>query len=269
MAFSSAEDAIIAAFTAIDNATTSARPYVEIPKWGARVNKTDKLPAIEEMKNQTVLADGNGVVEVSVGGAVSSVLTESDALKVAKSIDKHNNGTNHLKIWSNKIWLSVYDYDNRQVSFIDKTGNSVTEPHPTIPCHNCGIVLPLNYVQIDHHMPQQGGQNYYTIKVLRALGLTLGNPNGKKGSAVLRGKFNANLVIHPQKNDPGNYDRYYLASDKNRWTTNNKGDSFLSVLAYANALNDVKGMCKNSSINLVPLCAVCNVKKSDFVRPIR
>ena len=39
-----------------------------------------------------------------------------------------------------------------------------------MPCHNCGVLLPIQSIEVDHQNPQVGGR--FVLKIFRILGLT-------------------------------------------------------------------------------------------------
>ncbi len=135
-----------------------------------------------------------------------------------------------------------------------------------MPCHNCGVILPLEFLQVDHHMPQTGGDDLHILKTMRGLGMTRTAASGAKGTALVSGTLGT-LTVNPKGRDRM-YNHLLIASAADKWTTSEQGDAFLSLLGFASAINDVARMCKNSLLNLVPLCPECNRVKSDWIKPI-
>jgi hypothetical protein len=115
-------------------------------------------------------------------------------------------------------------------------------------------------------MPQAGGEDLYTLKVLRSLGLTEYAPTGGKGNIIHGGI--AWQVIQPKARPRGDYNHLYTSTPWQKWTTNAKGAAFLSLLQLKGCLPDLQRACKNSTLNLVPLCGECNRVKSDWIRAI-
>lgn len=210
--------------------------------------------------------DQNGI-KILVGGAASHInaLTYTDAKSLAKSIDALAIGSDHLEVKNNVVWRSLYQMEDRDYPFMDINGQIADWLLSTIPCHNCGMVVPESQIQIDHHMPQKDGEDLYTLKMARAQGLTTAAPSGSKGQAAAN---LAGLIIHPIARNIGDYDHLANATASAKWTTNDKGTAFLSMFASIGALGDLQRICKNTLLNLVPLCGECNRVKSDWVKPI-
>jgi hypothetical protein len=215
-----------------------------------------------------IAVDSQGVL-ASVNGLVRSdlprLLTWQEAMNYATAIDRLNVG-NHLNVKENVDWRRMYLLGSRDVGYVDAAGTFSTKKEDTIPCHNCGVVLPLEFLQVDHHMPQADGVDLHLLKTMRAMGLTTTAASGKKGVA-----FGANtlstVTINPRARDR-TYNHLLTASPAGKWTTNLKGNAFLSLIVYSNGKTDVGRMCQNSLLNLVPLCAECNRVKSDYIRPM-
>lgn len=261
---STAIDAAIKKIVGSHGTSLKTALYIWMDSWQGVDGKFQKGAA------KSVPADKGGVVAVANGKADSSlprVLTMSDAKTIARDIDRLAIGSDHLDVKTNARWLAIYRKQARQVPFMNTAGNVVNKNLDTIPCHNCGMVLPLSAVQVDHHMPQTGGEDLYTLKMARALGLTASGPTGGKGSAVAAGNLAA-LTVNPKGRATGDYNHLSVATPKAKWTTDDRGSAFFSLAAYVGALDDIKRICKNTVLNLVPLCGDCNRVKSDWIKPI-
>lgn len=226
--------------------------------------------AIAQVVRFSMAVDQQGVLAFQ-GGMASSIiprlLTWADATTYAQQIDALNVGADHLNVKLNADWCRMYQLGPRNVSYMAADGTVATAGENTMPCHNCGIVLPLAFLQVDHLMPQAGGEDLHLLKTLRALGLATSAPTGAKGLALGNGTLRTTLVIQPKARDRS-YNHLVIATPAAKWTTSDRGDAFLSLLVYAGAKTDVARMCKNSLLNLVPLCPECNRVKSDWIRPI-
>lgn len=226
--------------------------------------------AIAEVVGFSMAVDGNGVLAAlggSVTGTLPRLLTWADATTYAQQIDALNVGADHLNVKLNVDWCRMYQLAPRNVSYMAANGTVAPNSESTLPCHNCGIVLPLPFLQVDHMMPQAGGEDLHLLKTLRALGLATSAATGAKGLALGNGTLLTTLVIQPKARDRS-YNHLANATPAAKWTTSDRGDAFLSLLVYAGAKADVARMCKNSLLNLVPLCPECNRVKSDWIRPI-
>lgn len=111
--------------------------------------------------------DKNGVVAV-VGGY--SVTTQ---LRALTWLDAKAN------------WKRMYPHASRSVPYMDNTGALINKSQPTMPCHNCGVVLPFEFLQVDHQKPQSDTDGLHILKMLRVLGGTTATPTGSKGLAFL------------------------------------------------------------------------------------
>lgn len=210
----------------------------------------------------------SGVIENPYGQSVDAAglfipLTKLEAEDFGRKIDWLYVGSNHLDVKTNVHWQNMYQAVNRDLVRMDTLGNLVWYKTATVPCHNCGLIVPYSDMQVDHYMPQVGGN--YILKIFRALGLTTAASTGAKGMAIAGLDT---LVMNPKGRDPGNYDHLGFSTNADKWTTNNKGTALLSLFAYAGGLDDLARFCRNSLLNLSPLCRNCNGIKSDWVRPI-
>lgn len=219
----------------------------------------------------SMAADQYGVLAV-VNGHFSAgtprLLSKAEARTIALKIDALAVGSDHLNVKNNTDWQRIYQRSARNYPVMDAHGNVGQQNIDTVPCHNCGIIVPVSMAQIDHHMPQAvGGESLYTLKMARSLGLTEQGAVRGKGAAIGAGNL-ATLVLHPRGRD-STYNHLYNVSAAKKWTTNDKGNAFFSLLAHCpGALVSVQERCKNSVLNLVPLCSECNRNKSDWVKHI-
>lgn len=214
--------------------------------------------------------DNAGVLNVQGGKVIATLprlLTWEQATFYATQIDQFNVGANHLAVKTNPAWLRIYKNSPRNVSYMDAQGAIAIRSENTMPCHNCGVILPHEFLQVDHHMPQADGSDLHILKIMRALGMTNSPASGAKGSAIAT-TLRSTLTLNPKGRDRS-YNHLVAPSATDKWTTSDQGDAFLSLLACVSALSDVSRMCKNSILNLVPLCPECNRIKSDWIKPIQ
>lgn len=80
-------------------------------------------------------------------------------------------------------WTSFYKQAPRDIPYMTSSGATTLKTVRTIPCHNCGVILPIEFYQVDHHMPQADGDELHILKLLRALGGTTSRPTGAKAAA--------------------------------------------------------------------------------------
>ncbi len=260
MAFNKAATALDAAYKMIPGLPLSGG-FRTIDKWHG-VSGT-----IQKQTGGKLYIGSNGDVSLAGGGA--SILSKTVGQWVAQAIDAAYVGASHGKVKDSPIWAAIYGYQaNTPYPFINAAGTGATLSQSTMPCHNCGIVLPVDCVQVDHHMPQANGESLYTLKVMRALDLTTAPATGGKGLGPMMAGGLASVRLAPKARARGDYDHLENPSAAAKWTTNDKGSAFLSLMVMVGAGADVERMCMNSLFNLVPLCPACNRVKSDWVKPL-
>ena len=165
-----------------------------------------------------------------------------------------------------------------------------------MPCHNCGILLPVNYLEVDHYMPKASHRDAAVLKMLRLLGLTIQGPSKdtKAGKlreylSTLKDKRNFDLkafskflnkkedkkedkkeeppvLFFPNQNEPENFNfQNGNKFIKNKWVTTAEGSAFLTLLCGVDKEigNSLRTACTNSYLNLVPLCTRCNLTKNE------
>lgn len=200
------------------------------------------------------------------------ILSKEQAMDYADAMDELHTGSDHLNIKSDPIWRKLYLFRNRPLAFeATDGGGQITRILSSVPCHHCGIIMPEDAIQVDHYMPQAQSPDLYTIKTLRALGLTVGKGTGYKGYNFDNSVKNFGLTfkIYPTGRERGNMAHLLNGTSSNKWTTNSRGNALLSLVAYAEEMPSFKRLCKNSLLNLMPLCSHCNQRKSNQIRPIR
>lgn len=115
------------------------------------------------------------------------------------------------------------------------------------PCRECGIVLPLAILTVDHQKAQAGGGTAAIARVFRGLGLTIGSPTGVKGLATQQ-TYAAGLG--------GNAFAKQSKDDKS--SMNNAGVIYYTVFKEAKALPQLEEACLHHFLNLRPVCGPCN-----------
>lgn len=208
------------------------------------------------------------------------VATRQDFADHAARIDHLNQGVGaHRNVINDTEWRTFYDVAQRNFVCVT-TGHpaGTLVPMDSAPCSGCGLCLPLEQLQIDHLHPQDGGALPPILKVFRSLGLTVSGPKGPLGTAVrtnhLAGGNNATggpgnpklakgrlavLVRGPKYVGP--HAPFAKQGRLNRHTTSEAGNAFLSVFWHLQAMPALENACRNSLVNLRPLCGVCNRTK--------
>jgi hypothetical protein len=216
--------------------------------------------------------DGEGVLAIRAGMAdptMPRILTWADATVHARNIDEVNSGSAYTNVKNLSTWQHIYQVESRYITYMNPAGHLVPNFESSVPCHNCGVVLPMSFVQVDHYMPQAGSADYHVLKTLRAFGMTAMGPTGSKGLAAIAHNLGA-LVVNPKMRNRLFGHLKTTTTPGGKWTTNELGNAFLSLVVFAGptAQADVSRMCRNSLLNLVPLCPQCNGIKNDQIRDI-
>jgi hypothetical protein len=161
---------------------------------------------------------------------------------------------NSVNIKTNSVpWRNFYHAAaGRALTYIDNAGNAMLAPvQDTVPCFDCGLVVPLANIHVDHQRPWGGNWLEAVCKVFRAVGLTVGHATGPKGiaaDAAYRagiGGVAAGLVA------PTRHQKY---------TLNNIGKIYYTLADFAGAVadNTIANQSINHMSNLRPLCNACN-----------
>jgi len=250
-------------------AVTNAKKKVGSPSLLAWIPRWSSTKGTFKMAQLDFAADDRGVLQpqgsnpINPGGPLCA--TWDQLLGLAKEIDRMYVGADHRKVTTLPAWTSLYKQAPRNIPYMTSAGTMTSKTVPTIPCHNCGVILPIEFYQVDHHMPQADGDDLHILKVLRALGGTTSGSTGAKAAA-----YKANTMASHSLNPKGRdrtYNHLSQPSGPGKWDTNELGSAFVSAVVFANARTHVARMCKNSILNLVPLCPECNREKSDYHKP--
>lgn len=170
----------------------------------------------------------------------------------------------HRDWFSNAKWCALYQVGHRQVHYVQGT-QSVTKQEASVPCHHCGLVLPLGTnIQGDHVHPRHkgkadqsgAGHTRAIAKLMRVLGAgyTMGRPTGARGVAVRSERFEPIAPMRPSfgANQMMRSAKYNLSL---------RGKLLMSYIidAVENSQRDTfRNKCMNSFVNVVPLCPACN-----------
>lgn len=256
---------IIEKAMSLNKSALSKTVYNWIDQWRGNAG------VIEHVQNQDIALGANGAIAIQNGHVAPNLqptLTWIEAKALARKMDDLYVGSDHLQVKYSATWKQIYQVAQRNIPFMDNNGTLGTRAGSTVPCHNCGVVIPFEFLQVDHFMPQAGGSDFHLLKYARAMGLTTAAPSGSKGTAMLNSQSLTGLTLHPKGRDR-TYNHLGTPSAAGKWTTTAKGTAFLSLLIYADGYDDAARMCKNNLLNLVPLCPECNRVKSDWMRPIQ
>jgi hypothetical protein len=194
----------------------------------------------------------NQVIALVDLGQMQGVVRMIDSLAHAK--------TTYRNALHSDPWRLLYNVRERNVSYIENE-TPVTKHELTLPCMNCGIVLPIGHISIDHQRPQSGGELEAVLKTLRVCGLTNEGPKGTKGLMLMR-HLTQGLSLAPLPTRP-NRPRAAGTSLPARYTLNILGSVLYSLLIAAQAEDELKARCMHGLMNLAPLCQPCNSSRGN------
>ncbi|WP_147297860.1 hypothetical protein [Trinickia dinghuensis] len=220
-------------------------------------------PAVSIVTGRSGPADGaqlfikkgplNASLRRQVGGSkwqiVQTVsLTQIQAFERIISDHACNFG-DHRAIMDLDKWKDFYHLEDRTISYVDKANQAVPPvAEPTVPCYDCGIVLPLKNITIDHQRPQAGNELEPLCKVFRAMGLTIDGPAKGKGLdavATWRGQVGGLACQATNTRDA-------------KYTLNDVGTIYYTLCDAASQYGELINDCFDHYINLRPLCGACN-----------
>ncbi len=184
--------------------------------------------------------------------------------------------TTYDEIVKSRIWCQFYQRGNRSLAYVNGTTLTPGVAEDSIPCKKCGLVLPMKLITIDHQRPQAGGEFEAVAKVFRIFGLTLEGPKGAKGKAfqelVQKGGTATNVVLAGDMGVltvaplPVGVKALGGNSLADRYTLNDSGTMYYSLVKAAGALKELQDRCMHSLLNLAPLCQSCNNIKNNQLK---
>lgn len=197
-------------------------------------------------------------------GADTGPFRFSEMLAYARMLDHTSHAaTTYTNVKASEFWRTLYDVTPRAIAYIEAGGpaNHVVDSGA---CTECGLLLPLTHLTVDHQRPQAGGELEAILKVLRAFGLTMEGPKGQKGQRVRDHLLNG-AALGPVQTRP-NRPAYAGASMDARYTLTETGAVFISVCAAAGLYDELKRRCMNNFLNLAPRCSPCNSSRGNPLR---
>jgi hypothetical protein len=217
---------------------------------GRRITLRQRIEDGHKVRSVEVVDAADTVLATWSGGAFLGYSRMIDFIAYAR--------TTYASVKEDVLWQKLYNLQVRQIAYIEND-QDVTKFEPTMPCMQCGIVLPERLLTIDHQRPQAGGHLEAVVKNFRACGLTQEGPRGAKGQMILqhlRGQLHFDLIT-PVPTRPN---RPVLggASVDARYTLSDEGAVLYSIVVAADCEEELKMRCMNSPINLTPLCQPCN-----------
>ena len=142
---------------------------------------------IQLLINEHGVGSTNGVV----------FLNWKRALEIANDIDTNATGANYSSLKNKEKWMTCYSVRKYLIPHINQLGELVQQELIAVPCHYCGVIIPIKCSQLDHYEPRKSRRDApktpvadqdqsSIIKVLRALGCTIGEASKGKGYASLQ-----------------------------------------------------------------------------------
>lgn len=179
----------------------------------------------------------------------SSEITINNVSNLIARVESYSFPGEHRSVLAFNPWRRFYHVASRQLAHLDENGSSVNKPpEDSAACVDCGLLLPLRTIHIDHQRPQTGNSLEPICKVFRAMGLTVDGPQGRKG-AEFAGKWTAGAAglagiatgVHPLK-----------------YTLNRIGMLYYTLAVWSKTDFTLAQHCLHHVINLRPLCMACN-----------
>ncbi|MGR3431862.1 MULTISPECIES: hypothetical protein [Roseobacteraceae] len=240
-------------------------------------NQTDVRTIVTRVDNMAFQVSTKKV-RVSISGE-SAEITHAEFVslykKCTKFLGKKADGAHTVWKDTSDSWKEIYLLKDRKLNFY-KSGGKGTQSKlvsDTMPCHDCGLILPITMIQSDHHHPKSGGKSRAMTKVLRALGngICKGSPTGQKGQFARDQPPGIPPTVAPH-----NHRGRSVTRDYGKFELELKGKLLLTlILEYMDKADpgrkseNFPDYCSNSFMNIVPKCPNCNGNKSNTYKQIR
>jgi 5-methylcytosine-specific restriction endonuclease McrA len=161
----------------------------------------------------------------------------------------------YRNILDNADYQRIYGIGDRDVLKVDEEGKEYKQRVITGVCQECRIVLPWEYLTVDHQRPQKGGEYEAILKTFRTLGLTMGGPKGHKGKfiqAILENRYKhfAEAPLESESRDL-------------RYKLNDKGIIFYTLIRRQRHQFALYKACMHGLLNMKPLCSICNSRRGN------
>jgi hypothetical protein len=180
--------------------------------------------------------------------------------------------TQYGNVVDDHLFGIIYDIQDRNL-FYSSNGTVTQKTVKSAACMECGLVLPLRNLTIDHQRPQTGGELEAILKTFRAFGLTTEGPQGAKGKMILA---YVQASAQPSTQFPTQIQQIIQAiptrlergplsgsSVTDRYTLNDEGTLLYSFAVEAGQLEELKSQCMHGLLNLKPLCGACNSSRQN------
>ncbi len=258
--------------------------------WNSAKNERSINP-----NNGAIVSDGTRILDMTPGGSADlhtyftaaafgganprGNVTGKQAAKLLTLVDGLTfPGYNHLNAKSDPTWQQMYHYGMRNFKQQRPNGAVVTISLPSFPCHYCGLMIPVDTVQVDHRQPQASNPGYQVAKVFHSIrlgsfDLTVRQASGVKnsqGMAISRGQaVNPIPVKGWDRSNPWLRWNPPIQQKLDRYTLTDEGKTFLTIAMMVHGVGNVESACVNSFSNLVPACPLCNRTKTNVIHAVK
>lgn len=213
-----------------------------------------KNTQIAKLQTQDMFNNWNDVPNMRVNYARAQAFDNIIAKSFLK--DQHRN-----VLTQNAQWKTFYHLRLRALLYINQSGGVVAKPaESTVPCYDCGVVLRVANIHIDHQRPQEGNEFEPICKVFRAMGLTIDGPRDASTKGATWSVAWATSVGGLASQGGGLPSKY---------TLNGMGKIYYTLAQWYGApqeLKDLEVACMNHIVNLRPLCSACNTRNRNPIR---
>ncbi|WP_432727505.1 hypothetical protein [Variovorax sp. W6] len=229
---------------------------------------------VHQVQSKYLKSDGFTGEERKIGfqsGNVQTpdgVHTKGELFVLLDAISAISVGSKHRDVLDNAAWRTMYGFqDNVAFPAFNELGHGTHAYEPAMPCHNCGIVLPVFALEIDHRHAQVDDARQAMIKMMRALGHTSQGPSGHKGRYLLNPTTVQPTFIAPKRGLRGARSIWDAVAKS---TISKPAESLIWCIGALSEANQKKfiNACKNSLTNLRPMCRKCNGEKSNEWLPL-
>jgi hypothetical protein len=178
--------------------------------------------------------------------------------RLSQVLDTSFNPSSYRQVIDNPDFRTIYSVKRRSFEHMHSNGRIFPHMLESAPCRTCGILLPIDNLQVDHQRPQSGGTTEAIAKVFRACGLTAEGPQGPKGQQFLA-NAGAARVFTKVNSTP-----YEGESTEDRYSLNSVGAFIYSFWIKAYQNTDVLAeKCLHNMLNLRLLCSACNTSRGN------
>jgi len=204
--------------------------------------------SVEQLKNSRLfltraLAKGGALqLQKSSGSVLGQVQLKHLTAFENFLVDKSKTKDSYRDIKADAEWQDIYDYAVREVRYL-QNGHEIRKLENTVPCSECGVILPAKLVSVDHQRAQARDPYEAVYKIFKAVGYTEQGQIGTKARRVF-----ADWGEQVGGRDSGSGQR----------TLNSTGVLVFSLLYGTGYKSNLKQLSMHHFVNLRPVCPHCN-----------